>query len=275
MLAMQLLGWHAYLLYNALGSPMYPEGTNHFWPSSPLFKPQERGSVIASNVGLSVMTSVLTYYIREAGIGMFVKMYFIPYLVRPPTPYTYLCVCARTNAHGQLANHWIVMLTFLHHSDPSIPHYRSKEWSFLRGAVATIDRPLLGWAGRFFLHNVSHDHIAHHFFSSIPFCESSRFWVRVWACVGCLLMGFWCVCGCVRVDNQPYVTEAIKGVLGEDYNYDSTVSAHILPPSFLPPSLPPLRPLLLHIYHPPYPPIHPSRRTRMRPYSSFGFGFGF
>ena len=93
MLAMQLLGWHAYLLYNALGSPMYPEGTNHFWPSSPLFKPQERGSVIASNVGLSVMTSVLTYYIREAGIGMFVKMYFIPYLVRSSLPpYTTVCV---------------------------------------------------------------------------------------------------------------------------------------------------------------------------------------
>lgn len=28
MLAMQLFGWHAYLLYNALGSPSYPEGTS-------------------------------------------------------------------------------------------------------------------------------------------------------------------------------------------------------------------------------------------------------
>ena len=53
------------------------------------------------------------------------------------------------------------------------------------------------------------------------------------------------------VDNQPYVTEAIKGVLGEDYNYDSTVSAHILLPSSPPP--PPLPPLL-HILHPPIPP---------------------
>lgn len=46
------------------------------------------------------------------------------------------------------------MLTYLHHSDPTVPHYRNKEWSFLRGALATVDRPLLGWAGRFFLHNV-------------------------------------------------------------------------------------------------------------------------
>lgn len=53
------------------------------------------------------------------------------------------------------------MFTFLHHSDPTIPHYRKNAWTFLRGAAATVDRPLLGWAGRFFFHNISHDHVAH------------------------------------------------------------------------------------------------------------------
>lgn len=62
---------------------------------------------------------------------------------------------------SKLSNHWIVMLTYLHHSDPTIAHYRNKQWSFLRGAISTVDRPLLGWAGRFFLHNVSHDHVCH------------------------------------------------------------------------------------------------------------------
>ncbi len=46
------------------------------------------------------------------------------------------------------------MLTFLHHTDPTIPHYRSKEWTWLRGTLAAVDRPLLGPFGRFFLHNV-------------------------------------------------------------------------------------------------------------------------
>ena len=46
------------------------------------------------------------------------------------------------------------MITFLHHSDPTIPHFRKEEWSFLRGAAATVDRPTLGWIGRFFFHNV-------------------------------------------------------------------------------------------------------------------------
>ncbi|KAF5313871.1 hypothetical protein D9619_013113 [Psilocybe cf. subviscida] len=171
MIFMQALGWQYYLFTNAMGSPMYPPGTNHFQPSSPLFKPHERNGIIASNIGLSIMSTILVLWTREVGVTNFLKLYFVPYI---------------------LANHWIVMLTYLHHSDPTIAHYRNKQWSFLRGAVSTVDRPLLGWAGRFFLHNVSHDHVAHHLFSSIPFY------------------------------NQPLVTEAIKKVLKDDHNYDSS-----------------------------------------------------
>ncbi|KAF8182679.1 delta-12 fatty acid desaturase [Pholiota molesta] len=171
MLFMQACGWQYYLATNALGSPMYPPGTNHFQPSSPLFKPHERNGIIASNIGLTVMSSILYLWTREVGFSNFLKLYFVPYI---------------------LANHWIVMLTYLHHTDPTIPHFRNRQWSFLRGAISTVDRPLLGWVGRYFLHNVSHDHVAHHLFSSIPFY------------------------------NQPQVTEAIKKVLKDDYNYDST-----------------------------------------------------
>jgi len=171
MVFMQALGWQYYLLTNAMGSPMYPPGTNHFQPSSPLFKPHERKGIVASNIGLAAISYILFHWTLQVGVSNFLKLYFVPYI---------------------LSNHWIVMLTYLHHSDPSIAHFRNKQWSFLRGAISTVDRPLLGWAGRFFLHNVSHDHVAHHLFSSIPFY------------------------------NQPEVTEAIKKVLKEDYNYDST-----------------------------------------------------
>lgn len=99
----------------------------------------------------------------------------------------------------------LVMFTFLHHSDPTIPHYRKPAWSFLRGAAATVDRPLLGWMGRFFFHNISHDHVAHRmslslkmiisdafiyihmfsftdFFLRAPFCEFIRsHWHDLWA----------------------------------------------------------------------------------------------
>ena len=185
-LFMQALGWQYYLLTNAMGSPMYPAGTNvslffflpihasftvssqHFQPSSPLFKPNERKGIIASNIGLTVMSSVLYLWTKQVGIGYFAKLYFVPYLV-PKFP-IYIFRSREVDGIPQLSNHWIVMLTYLHHSDPTIAHYRNKQWSFLRGAISTVDRPLLGWAGRFFLHNVSHDHVAHHLFSSIPFC---------------------------------------------------------------------------------------------------------
>ena len=101
MVIMQLFGWHYYLLTNAMGSPMYPPGTNvgsvlnivkrlqkkltmrlqHFQPSSPLFKPHERNGIIASNVGLIVMSSILYLWKQQVGLGYFIKLYFIPYLV--------------------------------------------------------------------------------------------------------------------------------------------------------------------------------------------------
>ncbi|TFK22251.1 delta-12 fatty acid desaturase protein [Coprinopsis marcescibilis] len=171
LLFMQALGWQYYLLTNVWGNPSYPPGTNHFNPSSPLFKPNERNGIIASNVGLAIMAFLLYWWGSGVGPGNFFAFYFVPYI---------------------LANHWIVIITYLQHTDPTIPHYRREQWTFLRGALSTVDRPLLGWVGRFFLHNVCHDHIAHHIFSSIPFY------------------------------NQPQVTEAIKKVLGDDYIYDST-----------------------------------------------------
>ncbi|KAJ7019344.1 fatty acid desaturase-domain-containing protein [Mycena alexandri] len=181
LLVMQLLGFQAYLLFNTLGCPRDPPGTNHFSPSSVLFKKAEYYKIVGSNVGLIVVSSVLTRYGLQFGFAAVFKQYIIPYL---------------------LCHHWIVMLTFLHHSDPTIPHYRSGEWTFLRGALATVDRPLLGFIGRMYFHNVSHDHIGHHLFTAIPYY------------------------------NQPIVTEKLRSVLGEHYNYDSTNTFYALYRSF-------------------------------------------
>ncbi|KAF8216447.1 fatty acid desaturase-domain-containing protein [Mycena galopus ATCC 62051] len=181
MLIMQLLGFQAYLLFNTMGCPRDPPGTNHFSPSSVLFKKKEYSKIVASNVGLFLFALILVRYGWKCGFTTLVKHYVFPYL---------------------LCHHWIVMLTFLHHSDPTIPHYRAGQWTFLRGALATVDRPLLGFIGRMYFHNVSHDHIGHHLFTSIPFY------------------------------NQPLVTEKIKAVLAEHYNYDSTNTFYALYRSF-------------------------------------------
>lgn len=177
MLVMQTFGWWIYLMKNTMGNKKYPPGTNHFSPFSPLFKPSQRYVIVLSNIGLVTQTCLLAYL----GRTFFLWSYLVPYL---------------------LTNHWIVMFTFLHHSDPTLPHYRKNSWTFLRGAAATVDRPLLGWVGRFFMHNISHDHIAHHFFIQAPFY------------------------------NAPEITKAIKSVLKDDYNYDSTPSFYALYRSF-------------------------------------------
>lgn len=173
----QFFGWWIYLSINLMGGVSHPPGTNHFNPNSTLFKPHHRNSIIISDISLALMLCIL----YQVGWDFVSKFYLIPYF---------------------FLNHWIVMFTFLHHSDPTIPHYRKNAWTFLRGAAATVDRPLLGWAGRFFFHNISHDHVAHHFFLSAPFF------------------------------NGPQITKVLKLVLSEDYNYDPTPSFYALWRSF-------------------------------------------
>lgn len=56
--------------------------SQHFQPSSPLFKPSERDGIVASNIGLCVMLCVLYLWTKEVGLSYFFKLYFIPYLVR-------------------------------------------------------------------------------------------------------------------------------------------------------------------------------------------------
>ncbi|KAJ6473895.1 fatty acid desaturase-domain-containing protein [Mycena sanguinolenta] len=165
MIIMQILGLQMYFVANTMGSPSYPKGTNHFSPLSPLFKRNECLSIVASDLGLVFMGYLLWSYTAHAGVKTMLTMYFVPYLV--------------------------VMITFLHHCDPTLPHYRKNEWT-----------PIMGWVGRFFFHNVSHDHVAHHVFSSIPFY------------------------------NQPLVTEHLKVILKEHYNYDPTPCFRALYRSF-------------------------------------------
>ncbi len=56
----------------------------------------------------------------------------------------------------------VIMITYLHHTDPILPHYRKNKWNYPRGAAATVDRDFLGWHGRFFFHDVAHFHVIHH-----------------------------------------------------------------------------------------------------------------
>lgn len=45
-------GWPAYIITNASGQRRYPKGTNHFKPSSVMFKPQQYMDIIISDLGI-------------------------------------------------------------------------------------------------------------------------------------------------------------------------------------------------------------------------------
>ncbi|KAJ6562236.1 fatty acid desaturase-domain-containing protein [Mycena capillaripes] len=167
----QFFGFQLYLLHNRKGNRRYPPWTSHYKPTSALFKPEQRASIILSNICMAGMLSLLWLYARNAGWAALGKFYFLPWL---------------------FAHNWIVTVTYLQHASPNVPYYRAGAWTFARGSLATIDRPLFGWVGKFFLHHIGTDHVAHHFFSTVPFYH------------------------------LPEVTAAIKPVLGEHYNYDDT-----------------------------------------------------
>lgn len=153
--ALQLLfGWPMYLIRNATGQRSYPRFTNHFQPSSVIFAPHQRDQILLSDVGVLLWIAALVYSSMTFGFGTMMRVYGVPYL---------------------WVNSWLVLITFLQHTDPMLPHYRAAAFNFQRGALSTLDRSLLGgagpffgWLGGFLTHGISETHVLHHVCSKIP-----------------------------------------------------------------------------------------------------------
>jgi omega-6 fatty acid desaturase (delta-12 desaturase) len=141
------LGWPLYLFFNIASRP-YPNNkwVNHFDPWSPIFSKRERVEVAISDAALIAVCYGLTALGNTFGWAWLLKSYGIPYLV---------------------VNFWLVTITMLQHTHPSLPHYNDKEWNWLRGALATVDRDY-GWFLNTVQHNIQDTHVAHHLFSQIP-----------------------------------------------------------------------------------------------------------
>ncbi|EER27935.1 Oleate hydroxylase fah12 [Coccidioides posadasii str. Silveira] len=180
----QLFGWPMYLLSNVTGHNNHEcqregrgkgkkngmfTGVNHFNPSSPLYEAKDAKLIVLSDIGLLIMGSILYALGQRFGWTNLLVWYFIPYL---------------------WVNHWLVAITYLQHTDPSLPHYHSSVWNFARGAAATIDREF-GFIGRQLFHGIIETHVLHHYVSTIPFYNADE------------------------------ATEAIKKVMGKHYRSDT------------------------------------------------------
>ncbi|KAI0117515.1 fatty acid desaturase-domain-containing protein [Daldinia grandis] len=163
----QLIGWPNYLLTNVTGHNFHERqregrgngkgngffgGVNHFDPSSPLFEAKDAKLIVLSDLGLAITTSALILLGNKFGWGNLFVWYFLPYF---------------------WVNHWLVAITFLQHTDPSLPHYRPESWNYVRGAAATIDREF-GFIGRTLMHGIIETHVLHHYVSTIPFYNADE-----------------------------------------------------------------------------------------------------
>ncbi|KAJ7044046.1 oleoyl phosphatidylcholine desaturase [Mycena alexandri] len=149
-----IAGWPLYLMFNSSGQRRYPSGTNHFRPKAAMFAPHHWGQIIISDIGIFLWIGALVAASYTFGFATVMRVYGVPYL---------------------WVNHWLVLITFLQHTDPLLPHYRASEFTFPRGALATLDRNLLGdlgsvmgWIGAHATLGISETHILHHVCSKIP-----------------------------------------------------------------------------------------------------------
>ncbi|KAI9849405.1 MAG: Oleate hydroxylase fah12 [Thelocarpon superellum] len=167
LLTQQLGGWVWYLLTNVTGHTFHErqsEGrgkgkrngwggrVNHFDPASPLYEAKDAKLILLSDLGLAIVGGTLFALGQTYGWSNLLVWYFVPYM---------------------WVNHWLVAITYLQHTDPSLPHYEASAWTFTRGASATIDREF-GFIGRHIFHGIIETHVLHHFVSTIPFYHADE-----------------------------------------------------------------------------------------------------
>ncbi|KAK7046598.1 FA-desaturase domain-containing protein [Favolaschia claudopus] len=147
-------GLPMYLIWNIGGQTRYPKGTSHFKPSSLIFAPHHHSQIVLSDLGIFIWLALIVLSCYHYSFLTVFRTYLVPYI---------------------WVNHWLILITFLQHTDPLVPHYRSEEFSFQRGAMCTLDRSLLGdlgsvmgWLGAHATHGISETHVVHHLSSKIP-----------------------------------------------------------------------------------------------------------
>jgi len=151
------LGWPTYLFLNWEGQRFMPSykfiSTTHFSPNSPLFRNADRLPVLISDIGV-VATAVGLYFWAAATSWQSVALWYgLPWA----TIHAYL-----------------VTVTFLQHTDKRAPHYDDdKDFDFLKGALATVDRDY-SWLINHLTHHITDHHVAHHVFSHVPFYNAKR-----------------------------------------------------------------------------------------------------
>jgi len=145
------VGWPLYLLGVASTGRLGQDGkpltgiADHFRPSSPMFPSKISAKITMSTVAVVAQIAGLFYLGTQVGHLPVFLWYWNAYFW--------------TNA-------WLVLYTWLQHTDPSVPQYGDGEWTWVKGALSTIDRPY--GIFDFFHHTIGSTHVVHHLFHEMP-----------------------------------------------------------------------------------------------------------
>ena len=154
------VGWPVYLLGLASTGRLAQDGSrleekgavaDHFRPSSPMFPAKLSFKIMLGTLTELASIAGLIYAGFEFGHLKVILWYW--------GPYTFV-------------NMWLVLYTWLQHTDPSIPHYGEGEWTWVRGALSTIDRPY--GIFDFFHHKIGSTHVVHHLFHEMPWYNADK-----------------------------------------------------------------------------------------------------
>lgn len=145
-----VFGWPSYLLRGSTGG--VSRGTsNHFVPyqdfagvpekiRKELFPKGWKAKVWQSDIGIAAVVLSLLALGKTFGFGLIAAAYGGPLLV---------------------INAWLVAYTWLQHTDVDVPHLPAENYSFIKGAFHTIDRPygdLLGGIIDYCHHKIGSTH---------------------------------------------------------------------------------------------------------------------
>ncbi|KAL1293557.1 hypothetical protein HN51_054211 [Arachis hypogaea] len=162
-------GWPLYLAFNVSGRK-YDRFACHYDPYGPIYSDRERFQIFLSDVGVLAAFYGIYRLVLAQGLVWTLCVYGMPLAV---------------------VNALLVLITYLQHTHPSLPHYDSNEWEWFKGALSTIDRDY-GWILNKVLHHITDTHVTHHLFSTMPHYHAME------------------------------ATNAIKPILREYYQFDGT-----------------------------------------------------
>ena len=132
------VSWFAYLW-----SGYYPRKVNHLNPFEPMFAAHVLGCFFSLGA-LVVWVGMLLHYWSLCGLPALLLHYGVPCFIFAS---------------------WLVVVTFLHHTEVGVSWYGDTRWNYVRGQLSSVDRDY-GWA-----HSLTHNigtHQIHHLFLLIP-----------------------------------------------------------------------------------------------------------